>query len=194
MCSLCSQDFLPNFYFADIIEVLFWHGLCLLWRRAYALYSPCRPSRQRSVCFRVFRPGTAAHADSTRYDWAGGQRRLSQKRRATRSGMRRLHCSLLPMKALTYEGAGRQARFPNRKELFVPRNGPGVWQRRIIPGRKLPRKPPGGAGSGGTKKYLWSSRSFFAPNPAIGSFIRKPVAGGGVNAAKRLPLSASRQG
>ena len=89
------------------------------WGRAHALYSPCRPVPVKK---RFLQSLSAGHRTRMRiqpdYDWADGQRRLSQEKTGRQdSSMRRLHCSLLPMKALTYKGTGRQARFPNRKEL-----------------------------------------------------------------------------
>ena len=63
-----------------------------------------------------------------------------------------------------------------------------MWQRRTIPGRKLPRKAALAApGPGGKETPLVEPLSLCS-SPAIGYFIRKPVAGSGVNAAKRLPL------
>ena len=53
----------------------------------------------------------------------------------------RLHCSLLPMKALTYRGAGPdRGRFPSRKRSRM-RSDSGVWQPWIAPKRGPARKP-----------------------------------------------------
>ena len=157
--------------------------------RAHALYSPCRPVPVKKRFLQSLSAGRRTRMRiQPDYDWADGQRRLSQKKTGRQdSGMQRLHCSLLPMKTLTYKGTAEK-RGSRTGRAFVPRNGPGVWQRRTIPGRKLPRKAALAApGPGGKETPLVEPLSLCS-RPAIGYFIRKPVAGSGVNAAKRLPL------
>ena len=135
--------------------------------RAHALYSPCRPVPVKKRFLQSLSAGRRTRMRiQPDYDWADGQRRLSQKKTGRQdSGMQRLHCSLLPMKALTYKGTGRQARFPNRKELSFRGMVRVCGSDGPFPGGNSPEKPPWRHRVRGAKKHLWSSCCLFVPVP-----------------------------
>ena len=95
-----------------------------------------------------------------------------------------------PNEGVDIQGNRAQARFPNRKELssrgmvrVCGSDGP-------FPGEKFPESRLWRHWVRWSKDTPLVEPWFLCSSPAIGSFIRKPVAGSGVNAAKRLPLQS----
>ena len=141
--------------------------------RAHALYSPCRPVPVKK---RFLQSLSAGHRTACGFSpiWLGRRAAPAVPKKGGATRFRHAASSLFspPNEGVDIQGNRAASAVPEPERAFVPRNGPGVWQRRTIPGRKLPRRPPlaalGPAGqrnaSGRAAVSLFQSRNrFFYP-------------------------------